>query len=79
MGDKRNPELLLNSTYMHNCPPCYCPSCYHHSGNMAAILVTRRTAEQTCGMTMHVNHIIRSAQSEHANASAAEFVCIAVL
>ena len=34
MGDKRNPALILDSTYMQNCP-----SCYHRIGNTADIML----------------------------------------
>ena len=70
MGDKRNPALILDSTCMQNCPPCYCPSCYHQSGNILLI--------PSCWTNMWNDNYSWttewSAQSEHANASAAEFV-----
>ena len=75
MGNKRNPALILDSTYMQNCPPYYCPSCYHQSGNTADIwLIPSPWTNMWNDNYMWTTEC--SAQSEHANASAAEFVSL---
>ena len=75
MGDKGSPALILDSTYMQNCPPCYCPSCYHRSGNTTDILLI-----PSCWTNMWNDNYMWttewSAQSEQANATAAEFVSL---